>query len=262
MALQTSNPIRALWAQGRPVVNGWLSIGSPYVAEIVAGQGYDAVTIDLQHGMMGFDVALQMLIAVRGTGVAPIVRVPGLEASIITKVLDAGALGIICPLVNSAKEARDLVSFVRYPPLGQRSSGPTRASQIYGPDYYKFANAEPIVLAMIETRQGFHSAAEIAGTPGLDGVYIGPSDLTLGLENGRLPPGFDRKEPEMIAAIRHVIDTAHGAGIKAALHTGSSEYAAQAVGWGADLVTLLNDARMLANSAADAVKRFRAAADA
>ena len=197
-----------------------------------------------------------MFQAIRAGGGTPMVRVPTLEPSIISRVLDAGALGVICPMINTADEARQLVSYVRYPPLGIRSSGPTRANLIY-PDYTgSFANKEPLVLAMIETQTGMDNLEAIVRTPGLDGVYIGPSDLSLGLSNGKLPAGFDRQEPEMVAAIQKIIAAAHNAGIKACLHCGSSEYAAKAVGWGVDLVTLLNDVRMMAAAAATSVKNF------
>jgi 4-hydroxy-2-oxoheptanedioate aldolase len=251
------NRIRTLWEAGQPVANGWLSLGSAFGAEVYALQGYDSVTIDMQHGMFGFAETLAALQAIRTTEAVPLVRVPALEASIVSKVLDAGALGIICPLVNTAEDAARLVSLTHYPPLGERSFGPTRASVIYPGNYHATANAEVLTFAMIETQMGMENLEAIVRTPGLDAVYIGPSDLTLGLHNGRLAPGFDRKEPEMVAAIRRIIDTAHAAGIKACLHNGSSEYAAAALEWGPDLVTLLNDARLLAGAANEAVKRFR-----
>ena len=251
------NRIRDLWAENKPVANGWLSTGSAFVTELYGQQGFDAVSVDMQHGMFGIGETVASLQAIRGFGATPLVRVPSLEAGIISKVLDAGALGVICPLIDTPEEAAELVSYVRYPPLGVRSSGPTRAAQIYA-DYNKAANGEIIALAMIETQSGMDNIEAIARTPGLDGLYIGPSDLSLSLSNGKLAPGFDRQEPEMIEAIKKIIDTAHKAGIRACLHCGSSEYAAKAVGWGADFVTLLNDARMIAAAAADAVKKFRA----
>lgn len=253
------NRIRDLWDAGKPVVNGWLSLGSPLVAELYAQQGFDSVTVDMQHGMFGISETVSALQAIRAAGPAPVVRVPSLEPGIIAKALDAGALGLICPLIDTAEQAAQLVRWCRYPPAGERSYGPTRASVIY-PDYFKVANTEVLVFAMIETRAGMENLAAIAATPGLDALYIGPSDLSLGLEQGRLPPGFDRQEPEMIAAIRRIIDAAHAAGIKCGLHNGSSDYAARAVEWGADFVTLLNDARILTAGAADAVKRFRSLA--
>lgn len=254
--MPVTHPVRDLWSKKKTAANAWISTGSPFVAEILALQGYDAVTVDMQHGMGDFGQTLGMFQAIRAAGGTPMVRVPTLEPSIISRVLDAGALGVICPLIDTAEEARKLVSYVRYPPLGVRSSGPTRANLIY-PDYTgAFANKEPLIFAMIETQTGMDNLDAIVRTPGLDGVYVGPSDLSLGLSNGKLPAGFDRQEPEMIAAIHKIIEAAHTAGIKACVHCGSSEYAAKAAGWGADLVTLLNDVRMLAAAGAQAVKRF------
>ena len=252
-----THPVRDLWTHKKCAANAWISTGSAFVAEIHALQGYDTVTVDMQHGMGDFGQTLACFQGIRAGGGTPMVRVPVLEPSIISRVLDAGALGVVCPMINTANQAKELVSYVRYPPLGIRSSGPTRAALIY-PEYTAgFAQKEPIVLAMIETQQAMDNLDAIVRTPGLDGVYIGPSDLSIGLSNGKLSPGFDRQEPEMVAAIQKIIAAAHTAGIKACLHCGSSEYAAKAVDWGVDLVTLLNDVRMLAAAASASVKKFR-----
>lgn len=145
------------------------------------------------------------------------------------------------PMVNSRAEAEQFVSYMRYPPNGQRSFGPTRAVIAHGSDYAQYADESVIALAMIETADGMKNLDEIVKTPGLDGVYIGPADLTLGLTGRKYPTGFDREEPEMIDAIKTILSKAHDAGIKACLHCGSGAYAAKAIGWGFDMVTLLND---------------------
>jgi 4-hydroxy-2-oxoheptanedioate aldolase len=186
------------------------------------------------------------------------VRVPWLAPGDIMKALDAGALGIICPMINTAEEAESFVRSMRYPPYGQRSMGPTRAVFAHGADYGKWADEEVIALAMIETADGMKNLQEIVKTPGLDGVYIGPADLTLGLTGRRYPTGFDREEPEMVEAIQEILARAHEAGIRACLHCGSSAYAAKAIGWGFDLVTLLNDVRLLAGAAKAGVDQARA----
>ena len=245
----TPNGIRRLWAEGKPVLNGWLSIGNAFTAEIMAQQGYDAVTVDLQHGFVGYETATTMLQAMRASGVTPMVRVPWLAAGDIMKALDAGALGIICPMINSRAEAEQLVSWMRYPPHGTRSFGPTRAVFAHGADYGQKADAEVLCFAMIETADGMKNLKEIVATPGLDGVYIGPADLTLGLTGRKYPTGFDREEPEMVDAIKTILSEAHAAGIRACLHCGAAAYAARAIGWGFDLVTLLNDVRLLAAAA-------------
>jgi 4-hydroxy-2-oxoheptanedioate aldolase len=238
--------IKALWASGKPVLNGWLSIPNAFTAEIMAEQGYDSMTIDLQHGLIDDGVALGMLQAMRASEVTPLVRVPWLDPAAIMKALDAGAYGVICPMIDNGAQAAELVSHVRYPPAGARSFGPTRAVFSAGANYGAEADDNVLCFAMIETAAGFRNVEEIVATPGLDGVYIGPSDLTLGLTGRRYPFGFDREEPDMIDAIRTILDAAHRAGIRAALHCAAPAYAAKAVGWGFDLVTLANDVRLLA----------------
>ncbi len=199
-----TNRLRKIWSEGRPAVNGWLSIGNAFTAEIMAAQGYDSVTVDMQHGALDYSAALPMMQAMRASGVTVMARAPWREPGIIMKALDAGAQGIICPMINSAAEAAEFVSYMRYPPRGQRSFGPTRAAFAYG-SYGVSANDEVLALAMIETREGLDNLEEIAATPGIDGIYVGPADLTLGTQEGRLPPGFDREEPEMIEIIQRIL---------------------------------------------------------
>ncbi len=251
------NHIKQQWKNKQPVLNGWLSIANSFSAEIVAHQGYDSVTIDMQHGIIDYADAVTMLQAINTTEATPIVRVPWLDAAAIMKALDAGAYAIICPMINTRAQAEQLVSWMRYPPLGTRSFGPARASISAGANYASEANGEVICLAMIETAEAMQNLDDIVKTPGLDGVYIGPSDLSLGIGNGKLAPGMDREEPEMLDAIKRILSAAHDAGIAACLHTGSPEYAAKAIGWGFDLVTLVNDARLLAAAAEDQVKTTR-----
>lgn len=251
------NGIRRLWADGRKVLSGWLSIACPFTAEIMAAQGYDALTIDLQHGLVGYEAATVMLQAMRASAVTPMVRVPWLDPAGIMKALDAGAYGVICPMVNGREDAEQLVSYVRYPPVGVRSFGPTRAILSAGSDYGDHANKELLCLAMIETREAIANLKQICSTPGLDGVYIGPADLTLGLTGRLYRFGFDREEPELLEAIHGILRTAHDSGIRACLHCGTPEYAAKALGWGFDLVTVSGDSRLLAAGAQASVAATR-----
>jgi 4-hydroxy-2-oxoheptanedioate aldolase len=251
------NELKALWQRGDAAINGWLSISSPFSAEIMAAQGYDSLTVDIQHGIIDYAGAVTMLQAMRASGVTPLARVPWLDPGAIMKVMDAGAYGVICPMVNSREQAERLVSYMRYPPGGTRSFGPTRANFSAGAGYASEANDEILCLAMIETAEAMDNLQDITTTPGLDGVYIGPADLTLGVTNGRLGPGFDREEPEMVSAIQTILSAAKGSGISAGLHCGTPEYAAKAIGWGFDLVTIANDVRLLAGAAASTVARAR-----
>jgi len=252
-----SNAIRQAFAADKPVINGWLSIACPFTAEIMAHQGYDSITIDLQHGLVGYEVATTMLQAMQASPVTPMVRVPWLDPGIIMKALDAGAYGVICPMINTPEEAEKFVSCVRYPPTGTRSFGPTRVSIAAGADYGDHADREVLCFAMIETAQAFANLEAIAATPGLDGLYIGPADLTLGLTGRKYRTGFDREEPEMVAAIKTILEVAHKSGIRACLHNGTPTYAAKAIGWGFDLVTISNDVRLLAGAAQSSVTTAR-----
>ena len=251
-----NNRLKQQWAEGRAAINGWLSIGNAFTAEIMAAQGYDSVTIDAQHGALDYGSVLPMIQAMRASDVTPMVRVPWREPGAIMKALDAGAQGIICPMVNTAAEAAEFVSYMRYPPLGQRSFGPTRAAFAYG-GYGVSANDAVLALAMIETAQGVENLDRIVATPGLDGIYIGPADLTLGTQNGALPPGFDREEPQMIEIIQRILAACKAQGLRACLHCGTPDYAARAVGWGFDLTTVGGDTRLLAAAAAASVAAWR-----
>ena len=233
--------IEGLWNSGQAIVCGWLLLPDSLTAEIMANQGYDTVTIDLQHGLIDYQTALSMLQAMNGSSTVPFARVPWLDPAIIMKLLDAGILGIICPMTNTADEARRLASYVRYPPVGERSFGPARAGFIVDPDYGGKANDMVKCLAMIETAEGYRNVEEIVQVEGIDGVYIGPIDLTLGLYGNDLPIGIDREEPEMIEAIKKILNSAHAAGKKAGIHCGTPEYAARMTDLGFDMVALSTD---------------------
>ena len=250
------NALKDIWAKGDPVLNGWCSIGNPFSAEIMAAQGFDSLTIDGQHGALDYSEALPMFQAMRASGTPVLARVPWREPGVIMKYLDAGALGIICPMINSAEEAAEFVSFLRYPPHGQRSFGPTRASFAHPGFSTGAANEAILAFAMIETADGVRNLEEIAATPGLDGLYVGPADLTLGVSNGALPPGFDREEPEMVEVIQKIAKAARANGLHAALHCGSAEYAVRGLDWGYDMVTVLGDVRYLASAASATVRSF------
>jgi len=249
--------LRRLWDRGQPTLNAWCSIGSPFVAEIMAAQGFDSLTVDMQHGALDYSDLLPMLQAMRASGATLLARVPWLDPAHVMKALDAGAEGIICPMVNTAEDAARFVSYLRYPPEGVRSFGPTRAVFAHGPDYAATANSRLLAFAMVETAEALANLKAIVATPGLDGIYVGPADLTQSVSQGRLPFGMDREEPEMIAAIRQIADACTARGIVAALHCATPDYAHRAIGWGFRMTTVGGDTRFLAAGAAEAVAGFR-----
>jgi 4-hydroxy-2-oxoheptanedioate aldolase len=169
------NTLRRAWAAGRKTVNGWLSMPSPFAAEVMAHQPWDSLTIDMQHGVVDYSAMVGMLQAISTRPPVPLARVPWLEAGIVQKTLDAGAYGVICPMINTAEEADQLVSYCRYPPRGQRSFGPIRAMLYAGNDYFQHANQEILVIAMIETRQALdnlESKGLIAGLHCMAPPYV------------------------------------------------------------------------------------------
>jgi 4-hydroxy-2-oxoheptanedioate aldolase len=243
---------------GGAVVNGWCAIPSAVSAETMATQGgFDSVTVDLQHGLVDYQSALGMLQAISQTDVTPLCRVPWLDNGIIMKMLDAGAYGVICPMVNTAEDAKAFVAACSYAPDGIRSFGPTRAVVYAGADYAQHANATILKLAMIETAQALGNVEAIVAVPGLSGVYIGPSDLGLSL--GHVPK-LDQTEPEVVVAIEKIRDAAKRQGLFAGIHCLSPEYAARMIAEGFDLVTLASDNRLLAQAASDGVAAIRGAA--
>ncbi|WP_041682751.1 HpcH/HpaI aldolase/citrate lyase family protein [Pusillimonas sp. T7-7] len=173
------NTIKALLQANRTVVNAWASIPSSFSAEVIANCGFDAVTVDLQHGMMDYAQMLSMFQAISTTNAIPIGRPSGSNAVEIMRILDAGAYGVICPQVDTADIARSVVAACRYPPMGARSYGPPRGLLYGGADYFTHANDEILVFIMIESKQAVDNLDEILSVPGIDGVFIGPNDLSL-----------------------------------------------------------------------------------
>ena len=179
------NGLREAWAEDRAALGGWLTIPSGFSAEIMAHAGFDWVCVDTQHGVIDYQQMVGMLQAVSSTPVTPLVRVPWNEPGIIGKTLDAGARGVIIPMVNSVEEAEQAVRACRYAPAGARSYGPLRATYYAGSDYYEHANDDVLCIVMIETRDAVARVDEILSVPGIDAVYIGPADLSITLG---LPP--------------------------------------------------------------------------
>ena len=250
------NRLRELWAADKAVINGWLAIPSSFSAEVMAHQGWDSLTVDLQHGVIDYAALVPMLQAISTTATVPIVRVPWLEPGILMKVLDAGAYGVICPMINTREDAQKLVHFTHYAPQGTRSFGPIRASLYGGADYPQHANKTIVTFAMIETAQALDNLDAILSVEGLDAIYIGPSDLSLSLG---CRPVFDDVDPKAQQAIEHIVARAKAHGVVAGIHNGRADVAAARVGLGYRFVTLGSDARMLAAGSQDVLAAMRKA---
>jgi 4-hydroxy-2-oxoheptanedioate aldolase len=253
------NGLKARMARGEAIVNGWLAIPSAYSAEVMGHQGFDSVTVDLQHGMIGFQAAVAMLQALSSTPAVPLARVSKNDYALVMQLLDAGAYGIICPMISTVKDARDFASFCRYPPVGQRSFGPARGLLYGGADYFAHANDTILTLAMIETQEAVANADAILTTEGIDGIYIGPNDLCL--SHGQ-PPSPEPKDEGMAAIITGLADRARKAGRMAGIFCSSGEAAAGRIADGFHMVTPGNDVALLSRASKAAIAAIRGQAPA
>jgi 4-hydroxy-2-oxoheptanedioate aldolase len=253
------NGLRDIFARGGRAINGWVTIGSSYAAELMAHQTFDSVTIDLQHGPVDFETSVGMLQAISTTAAVPMVRVPWNEPAMTGKLLDAGAYGVICPMINTREEAEALVRACRYPPDGMRSFGPHRAALYGGPDYWKYANREILIFAMVETRQAVGNLDAILAVNGIDGIYVGPADLSFSLGK---PPRLDPEDSEVLATLDAICRQTRARGKIAGVHVDGARTALRRYGEGYQLCSIGTDALLLAKAARSAVDEIRSAATA
>jgi 4-hydroxy-2-oxoheptanedioate aldolase len=249
------NKLKELFKAGKPIINSWLAIPSSFSAEVMANQGWDSLTIDMQHGLIDYPNAVSMLQAISTTETTPIARVNWNEPGQIMKILDAGCYGIICPMVSNRKEAEKFIQACQYPPKGYRSFGPIRASIYGGSDYAKNADEEILKLAMIETKEALENLDEILDTPNLDGIYVGPADLSLAINE---EPGFDRPEnTKAYKEILRILEAAKKRNLFAGLHNGTAEYAQKMLDKGFNLVTVGSDSRYISAGAKSDLEKLK-----
>jgi 4-hydroxy-2-oxoheptanedioate aldolase len=251
------NKLRKIWSAGGAAVNGWLAVPNGFSAETMAHQGWDSLTVDMQHGVVDYQAMVSMLQAISTTDTLPMVRVPWLEPGILMKSLDAGAYAVICPMVNSREDAQKLVSWTHYAPRGTRSFGPVRATLYGGADYPAHANDTIVVFAMIETAAALEKIDDILSVEGLDAIYIGPSDLSLSLG---CSPVLDELDPRAAEAVDHILARAKAHGIVAGIHNASPETALARVAKGFQFVTVSSDARLMAAGSQQVLATMRAGA--
>ncbi|MBM45983.1 MAG: 2,4-dihydroxyhept-2-ene-1,7-dioic acid aldolase [Acidimicrobiaceae bacterium] len=236
-----SNALMEKWAANIETLGSWLSLPDSHAAETVARIDFDYVCVDMQHGIADYQVATVMLQAVTMTGKGtPICRVPWNEPGIIGRMLDAGARGIIIPMVNSVEEAQRAVAATKYPPLGQRSYGPTiiggRAANA-GEDYYPTANQTNACIPMIETRDAVENLDAILAVEGVDAIYVGPADLSLSYGYG---PAYSDDNDEYKEVLEYIVERCNKAGKIAGIHS-TSALAANRRGKGFMMQTISGD---------------------
>ncbi len=248
------NTLRTIWARGEAVVNGWLSIPSAFSAEVMAHQGFDSLTVDMQHGVVDYQVAVTMLQAVSTTPVIPLARVPWNDPGRLMKILDAGVYGVICPMISTRAQAEALVAACKYPPRGYRSFGPVRASLYAGSDYGDRADDDIVVMPMIETAEALKNLDAILSVPGVAAIYVGPADLSLALG---CKPRLDQTDPPVVEAQQMIAEACKRHGVVAGIHNATAAYALRMIAAGYQFVTLASDSRFLAAKAAEEVAAVR-----
>lgn len=248
------NRIKQAWSSARPAFGLWSAIPDSFGIELMADPDLDYICVDQQHGVVDYASMVSMLRTIGAAGAAPLVRVPHNEPWLLMRALDAGALGVIVPMVNSAAEAARAVSACRFPPEGLRSYGPIRASKIVGSSDPKLLSDEVLCIAQVETREGLENVEEIAATPGLDGLYIGPADLALGLG---LPPDLGNGESEHAEAVERVREACQKNNIAAGMHCTSGESAREYAEQGFSMVNVGVDYLLLAAAVHQEVHKAR-----
>jgi 4-hydroxy-2-oxoheptanedioate aldolase len=244
--------IKARWRAGEVTYGAWLSIPSSLPVETLARSGFDWLCIDMQHGAIDYAAALSMLTATTGAGAAPFVRVPVGDYATAQRMLDAGALGIISPMVNSVEDAREAVRACRYPPHGSRSWGPVRAQHMLDGNYFERANELVACIIMIETKEALDRIDSILSVPGVDAVYVGPADLSISLG---LPPALDNGGAFERARVR-IAEACRAHDVVAGIHA-SAALAQKHAAAGYQMITITHDIGALVRSASDDLRLAR-----
>ena len=243
---------------GRPAFTAWCGIPEPAIAGLLAREDFDAVTLDMQHGGIDFSTALRAIPLVAAAGKPSAVRIPVGDFSAASRLLDAGASAVIAPMINTIEDARRFGSFMKYPPLGERSWGPHGALALSGlspNDYFAKANGFSLSFAMVETREAFAIIDDILANPAIDGIFIGPSDLSIALTKGA---SIDPTGPEVAKALKHALSRARAAKKLIAVYAQDGARAAELAGEGIDLVAVSTDSGFLRAGAQATLEAARA----
>ncbi|MBN7796952.1 HpcH/HpaI aldolase family protein [Parahaliea mediterranea] len=241
------------WRNGEASTGAWSNLPDIHIAETLCRMPIDWICFDLQHGLMDYSDLLRLLPAVCGLPVTPLVRVAANQPDQIGRALDAGAHGVIVPMVNSAGDALAAARACRYPPLGCRSCGPMRDAMLEGFEYLATANGEIACIAMIETEEGLANVKDIAATPGIDGLFVGPMDLCYGLG---IAPG-DFASPRFKDGVARILAACRSNGIAAGMFGYSAEMAASSFEQGFDFASAGTDISFLRTGAEQAIATAR-----
>lgn len=247
------NPVKAALKAGKPQVGTWLSLGSVFAARLMARTGFPWLTVDMEHSPIGWDSAGLLFGAIADAGCVPLARVPRGTHENIKRVLDAGAHGIVVPMVNTVEEAREAIAAAKYPPVGNRSVGGGLHSMNFAAsagDYYKYANDEILVVLQTESPEGVENAEAIYSLPGVDAIFVGPNDLTFQM---RGPDGIDPAPDELEAMLQRVLAAGKKTGTPVGLHVQSVDAVQKRIAEGWQFIALGSELKMMVTGAQDFV---------
>lgn len=248
------NRVKQVLKEGRPAIGAFLNIPSIATAEIMANVGWDWLVVDTEHGAIDVNTMHDMFIAISTTDTVPMCRVRDNDPAVIKQALDAGAYGIVIPMVNSPEEAERAVKACKYAPEGIRSAGPGRWRYYGGADYQKHANDEVLVAIQIEHIDAVNRVEEILSVPGIDIVHMGPGDLAWSMGLGK---GLGEKDPDHAEAMARVLRAAKKLGIPIGNAARSVQEAPKLLETGYQFLMVMNDVNHLYNSASEALKLCR-----
>jgi 4-hydroxy-2-oxoheptanedioate aldolase len=251
-----TNPVRAKLKNGQCAIGAWLTLASPTAAHLMAQVGFDWLTVELEHAPTNLETAANCFPMIASGNCVPLIRVPFNSTENIKRVLDNGAWGVIVPMVNSRAEAEAVVEAARYAPIGKRTIGGQMHAAMFGCDaatYYKKANDEVLVIVMTETAEAVEHADEIMSVPGIDGVFIGPNDLSNSLG---LAPTFESDDKRFTDAIDHIFKTAKKHGIAPGIHVADWQAAARRRDQGFQFIAISSEAGFMLAKATEAARKL------
>ncbi len=251
-----ANPVKKALKAGEPSVGTWLSLGSITAARFMARLGFQWLTLDIEHSLVGMETAVHIFASIADAGCTALARVPSNRHDHIKRVLDNGAHGIVVPMVNSRAEAEAAVSAVLYPPRGTRSVGGSVHALNFGGtalEYYERANEELLIVLQCEHIQAVRDAEAIFSVPGIDAIFVGPNDLAASMRSpdGKPPSGEATRE-----AMQHILATCRKCGVAAGVHVNSPEEARHRIEEGWQFIAIGSELRMMLNGANDLLQKL------
>lgn len=252
-----TNPVKKILASGRPTFGTWLSLGDLYATRVMARLGFDWLTLDIEHSAIDWSQATMIFGAVADAGCVPLARVPQGSHDYIKRVLDAGAWGIVVPMVNTVEQARTAIHAAKYPPVGNRSLGGGMHAMNFAAtpgEYFKKANDEILVILQTESPAGVENAEEIYALPGVDAIFVGPVDLRANMHK---PDGTESSDAEFEKMLERVVAAGRKTGTPTGMHVMDPDSAIRRVEQGMRFIAIGSELKMMTHRAQEILRTVR-----